>query len=154
MPKPPAPSGSAGTTTTFGSDFAGVDDIDAGWTFLENSTVTPNAETLAFIQAIARRFTTPLGGLFTDPNYGCDLRNFLASGISGTDAQVQIEAEARKDERVSEATAQIDASGPPNAQVWTILVTIYANSGATFSFTLSVDSVTVALLDGQANVNA
>ena len=153
MPKPPAPAGSAGTTTTFGSDFSGVDDIDAGWTFLENSTVTPNAETQAFIQAIARRFTTPLGGLFTDPNYGCDLRNFLASGITGSAAQAQIEAEARKDERVTDATAEIDASGPPNAQVWTIKISVLANSGATFAFTLSVDAVTVALLDSQ-NANA
>lgn len=154
MPKPPAPAGSPGTTTTFGSDFAGISDIDAGWTFLANSTVTPNAETLAFIQAIARRFTTPLGALFTDSNYGCDIRNFLASGISGSAAQAQIEAEARKDERVQDATAQINASGPPNAQVWTILISILANSGATFQFTLLVDAVTVDLLDGQNNADA
>jgi hypothetical protein len=154
MPKPPAPAGSPGTTTTFGSDFAGISDLDAGWSFLENSPVTPNAETTAFIQAIARRFTTPLGGLFYDANYGCDIRNFLSSGISGSAAQAAIQAEARKDERVQNATAEIDASGPPNAQVWTILISILANSGATFQFTLSVDAVTVDLLDSEQNANA
>lgn len=142
MPIAPLPAGTPGTTTTFGSDFAGVDDLDANWSFLENSPTTPNVESLALAQAIARRLTTPRGGLFYDPNYGTDLRDFIGSSITVPTAISLIETECLKDERVETAKATITVLG----ETWTIKIECKANSGATFELTLSVDKVTVALL--------
>lgn len=146
MPTPPLPQGSPGTTTTFGSDFAGIDDLDANWTFLQNSVTTPNVETLACAQALARRFVTPFGGLPGDNNYGDDLTNLLSSGTPPSVAEAGIEAECRKDERVDDCTASITVSGDQNAEEWTIQISCTSDVGDVFELTIAVNSVTVQLL--------
>jgi hypothetical protein len=149
MPTPPIPVGSPGTTTTFGSDFAGVDDLDPNLTFLQNSVTTPNAETLACAQALARRLSAPFGALANvtgDNNYGYDLRDLLSSGIAPSAAESAIEAECRKDERVDDCTTTITVSGDQNEEQWTVQILCTSNTGDVFELTLAVTSVTVQLL--------
>ncbi len=126
--------------TTYGSDFRGVDDIDALWSFETD-------ETKALEQAIARRLMCPAGGLFYAPTYGYDLRALVADVVDADAAARQIDAEVRKDERVSTSSTTVTqlANG-----VLTIAITVTpVKPGATpFRLTLEVTSVTVALLEG------
>jgi len=97
-------------------------------------------------QALARRLTTPRGGLFYDTNYGTDLRLYLNEGMT-QEAQSRIkaavESECRKDERVSSCTADVTF----NLAAQTLAVSIAFSTGAgPFSLTLSVTALTVSLL--------
>jgi hypothetical protein len=57
--------------------------------------------------AILRRWQTPRGGLFYDPNYGTDLRDWVNAKLDPAD-QARLgglaEDEAEKDERITQAT--------------------------------------------------
>jgi hypothetical protein len=125
-------------TTTYGSDFAGVDDIDALWSFETN-------EVTVLQQAIARRLICPPGALFYAPTYGYDIRSLVADVVDTDTAARSIDAEVRKDERVSAVSTTVTqiASG-----VLTIAITVTpANPAlAPFTLTLNVTSVTVELL--------
>jgi hypothetical protein len=123
----------------FGSDFAGFDDLDANWTFLEGE----ENEAIALTQAVARRFIMPRGGNPWDPGYGLDLRSYISSTVLPTQAAIAISAEARKDQRVSDCIATITVSD----EEWTVVIACTATTGATFSLTLLVSQVTVELLE-------
>ena len=122
--------------TTFGTDFAGFDDVDPNWTFETN-------ELRVLAYAVARRFITPRGGLFYDDSYGYDLRNLIADTVDEATAQQMIEAEATKDERVTDCQATITASG---TNAWTVSIACTADDGQPFYFTLSVSAVSVSLI--------
>lgn len=65
---------------------------------------------LAVCQALFRRYTTPLGGLFYDPRYGCDVRQYLGAGFTPAKrAQLlrAMEDQAYQDERVDEVAITI-----------------------------------------------
>ncbi len=123
----------------YGSDFAGVTDLDARWTFLEGE----KDEALAFVQAVARRYVTPRAGNPWDAAYGLDLRSFVSDTASPAFVQQAINAEARKDERVSDCSSTIVVSGDS----WTVQIRCTSSTGATYAFTLAVSKVSVTLLN-------
>jgi phage baseplate assembly protein W len=123
---------------TLGTDISCYPDLDAAETLVSGRT--------GLAQAIARRLTTPRGGLFYDGHYGTDLRSFLSEGF-GPDTQARvaaaIEAECRKDERVAGVSA--DVTFNPAAQSMKISVSLNDGDGP-FTLTLSVTALTVELL--------
>jgi hypothetical protein len=125
--------------TTYGSDFAGIDDIDALWSFETD-------ETKALQQALARRLICPLGALFYDPTYGFDIRNLVADFSDPDAAARQIDAEVRKDERVSTSATTITQPAPETLDVQ-INVTPANPASVPFTLTLQVTAVTVAILE-------
>ena len=130
--------------TTFGSDFAGIEDIDPLWTFETD-------ENKALQQALARRLICPPGALFYDPTYGYDVRRLLADIVDTDTAARSIDAEVRKDERVLTSSTTVTATGSGADITLTISITITPADPTkkSFAFTLSVNSVTVALLEGR-----
>jgi hypothetical protein len=117
-----------------GLDLYGVDDLTA-----DGREVSGR---LCLIQAIARRLRTPRGALWYDPDYGYDVRRFLnAPPTAAGELANNVESEAEKDERVSQARATASFSG----DTLTIRLDI-ADSGGPFSFVLKVTDVTVELL--------
>jgi hypothetical protein len=126
----------------FGTDFAGVEDIDANWTFLGDGN-----SIVALTHALARRYMTPRGGLFYDQSYGLDLRSFISETYNPSTVETMIAAEARKDERVDDATATIAVTGHGPEKTWRVSIVGQTTSGEAFSLVLAVSSVTVALLN-------
>ncbi len=124
----------------FGSDFAGWEDLDQRLTVLEGES----DELTAVAQSLARRLSTPRGGLFYDPNYGYDLRSLVGDTMEPSNAAMAIEAECRKDERVKKVKAEITVVGDS----WTIAITGTAKNGEAFALTLGVSQVTITLLKG------
>jgi phage baseplate assembly protein W len=85
--------------TDYGSDFSCVADFDA--------TMSVVTGPLVVAQAVARRLETPRGGLWYDPNYGTDLRQYLNGHPPPFRIRTAIEAEALKDERVERVSAEV-----------------------------------------------
>ncbi len=125
--------------TTYGSDFSGVEDIDAFWSFETN-------ELKCLQQAIARRLICPPGALFYAPTYGFDVRSFISDVIDPDTAARDIDAEVRKDERVNNSATTVTSLGNGVVNI-DITVTPADPSISPFSFTLRVTSVTVELLE-------
>ena len=99
--------------------------------------------------ALARRLTTPRGGLLYDPSYGTDVRNYLNAGF--TPAQVarvksEVAAEVMQDPRVSSVAVDVTVAG---AGSMTITIEAELEEGP-FEFVFVVDKLTVALLDARA----
>lgn len=97
--------------------------------------------------ALARRLSTPRGGLFYDPDYGLDLREWINEGL--TDSGIVelgslIEAEVRKDDRAREATAT--ASYNRATRALTVDMSIDTVEGP-FRMILAVDEIAVSLLN-------
>ncbi len=124
--------------TDYGSDIHCIDDIDPSF-----SVVTGR---LAVAQALARRLGTPRGGLFYDPEYGFDLRQFANAGFNQAlsfQISAGIEAECVKDERVRSASASVTY----DAQTERLTTAVDGISDAgPFRLVLSVSSVTVEVL--------
>lgn len=119
-----------------GIDFACVGDVSPAL------TITSGRRGL--IESIARRLITPRGGLFYDPDYGYDLRQYL-SGITASPSAIAagVISEAEKDERVDQANAVVTFVGT------SLIVRLeIADGGGPFSFVLAVSSVTVEILKG------
>lgn len=100
--------------------------------------------------AIARRLVTPRGGLFYDPNYGLDVRNFVNAGFTPQQlAQVQgdITAEVAKDERIENPVVTV----LQNLATATMSITITCDlAEGPFAFIVNVNSLTVSLLEVQS----
>jgi hypothetical protein len=126
---------------SFGSDFSAVDDLDQFLTFLEGET----NERTAFMQAIARRFTTQRYALFYDQTYGLDLRLFLSDSIPAVTVEGLICMEARKDERVRDCAASINVFG----DTWEVSIIVTAVDSDEFTLTISVDAVSATLLSAE-----
>lgn len=89
-------------TVDYGLDLACVDDLDADMTEVTGRRV--------LAEALARRLSTPRGGLIDDPNYGTDVRGYLNDDLSKADIArigAAVDAECRKDERVLRTTTQV-----------------------------------------------
>lgn len=131
----------------FGSDFGGVSDLDVNWTFVsgDSSAAKPNSLT-ALSQALARRLTTPSGGLPYDPDYGYDVRDLVSTNRTSESAASLIEAECLKDERVDSCTCTITVAGSAGDTAWQIAVNCTTSTGDTFAFVLNVTAVSVELL--------
>lgn len=124
--------------TDFGTDISCYPDLDPLGTLVSGNT--------ALAQAIARRLTTPRGGLFYDTNYGTDLRLYLNEGMTNeTQSRIKaaIESECRKDERVSSASAEVTFNFA--TQTLSVSISLVTASGP-FTLTLDVTQLTVSLL--------
>lgn len=125
-----------------GSDFDGVEDLDEFLTFLSGD----ESEIVAYMQAIARRYSTPRFGLFYDANYGLDLRMFLADTFPRETVQGLIEAEARKDPRTKDASAAI-TDAPDGG--WLVEIKLTTQTAGAGTLTLAVSSVSVDILSAE-----
>lgn len=118
---------------------AGVLDLDPYFTLVSGQT--------AMAHAIARRLSTPLGGLIDDPDYGFDLTalvNVPTDERTLFEARSECEAQCLLDERVNDATVTMDAEdGAP-----TVSVALELSDGVTFTLVLAVSAVTVEILEG------
>lgn len=122
----------------FGSDISCVAGLDP------NFTLTSGAACVA--QAIARRLTTPRGGLFYDPNYGTDVREILAAKIDRRrleDWRARIETEVRKDDRVASVSASLVYL--PATGILTIRIDGTLGTGP-FTLTLAVTDLSVEII--------
>lgn len=124
----------------YGLEFAGFEDIDPSW-----STVTGLR---ALAHAIARRLTTPAGGLIGDPDYGFDLRGQLNSVVNPAFLEARIADECLKDERIDDASVSVTFDGA--TQTMTVVITLTPSDADSFPLTLNVSQVSVALLIGAA----
>jgi phage baseplate assembly protein W len=102
----------------------------------------------ALAEALLRRLSTPRGGLFSEPAYGYDLRMLLNEAMSEVElarAQMAIEAEIQKDERVTSVDTRLDFDAQRERLRLTAAVT---TSDGPFQLILGVDRVTVELMKG------
>ncbi len=119
---------------SYGTDFDAFDDITRDWAIA--------TETHGVAQAVARRYITPRGGNPWDPAYGYSLVLLVSSSASPANAEIDIAAEARKDERVAQCVVSITVIGDS----WEVLINCTLLDGGTFSLTLLVSKLTVELL--------
>lgn len=100
--------------------------------------------------ALARRLTTPRGGLFYDPNYGLDVRNYLSAGFTPQAlAQVQsdVASEVSKDPRVENPTVTV----APNIQAASMQIAVTCDlAEGPYEFVFGVSKLTVDLLKAEA----
>jgi len=118
-----------------GTDVSCWPDLDPGGALVSGKT--------CLAQALARRLTTPRGGLFYDTNYGTDVRLYLNEGIAGeTLAKIKgdIAAECLKDERVS--SCSVDAVFNAAAQTLKLSITVDTGEGP---FVLVADASKLSL---------
>lgn len=134
------------TTIDWGGDIADLSDgdLDPSARDLDGSDIT------VMLQSLFRRFTTDTGSLFYDATYGLALRALLseASTPEGNQRlQAQLVAQALLDERIDSANATVDY----NASTESAVVTMNCFSGqGPFSLVLSIDKVSVVILNNQA----
>lgn len=99
----------------------------------------------AIVEAIARRWQTPRGGLVDDPNYGYDLSDFVGDDLNIADVGLiaqMASAEAVKDERVQ--SCEVTVKRFPNG---TMEVTGVGRSAiGPFRLVVGVSQVSVSLL--------
>jgi phage baseplate assembly protein W len=121
----------------FGSDFSAVDDLDP------RLVTVDGVETVQ--QAIARRLSTPSGGLWYDENYGLDVKTFLLdTGLPIALAEARITAECLKEERVSSCITTVTVD--PETEEWTVNIVPVGDDGETFSLTLLVTRDTIVTI--------
>lgn len=98
---------------------------------------------LAVAEAIARRLTTPRGGVLDDPDYGLDLRAMCNRGMADDDVRTlaaRVRSEVEKDDRVDAAAVVVTPSSDVSTLTIAIRVTPYDGRIGTFSLTLAVTS--------------
>lgn len=120
-----------GNTVNYGLDVSTFPDLDPAYAVRSDPHIVA--------EAIARRYITPRGGLFYDPSYGYDVRQFLNSVITpglASQIAVQCEAEAVKDERVLAATVSV-VQGPGQLATLAIHTGLRLATGP-FAFVLTV----------------
>lgn len=122
----------------YGLDVSTYPDLDPtfGWT----SGIT----TLA--QALARRLETPAGSLPYDPDYGLDLREYVADDLDDSDVlrlQSLIAAQAAQEERVLDAN--VTATQTLATQTLTLAIALRLADG-TFALTIAIDDVSASVL--------
>jgi len=126
-----------------GTDIACVDDLDPALTLVSGTT--------ALAHAAARRLGTDPGWLFYDATYGYDARNQLHRPQRKRVTSHACEAQLVQDERVRDATVEVDyreladpAEGTP-AQTLALKLTLATDYGP-FEFTLEVTDVATAII--------
>jgi hypothetical protein len=122
----------------FGIDLSATTGLDPAFTLVSGDRI--------LAEAALRRLTTQRGSLFYAPDYGTDVRELLLGKMDVrrlADWRARIEAEIRKDDRISSVRASL-VFDPQRATV-TVRV---AGEGADgpFRFTLAVSAVSVELL--------
>ena len=98
-------------------------------------------------QDLAARLQTPREGLWYDPDYGYDLRQWVNADYEPSDVfviQSEVERECLKDERVEGCRATIEADDIKHTLSVTLNVTVA--DGPTYDLVLAVSDVTVDVL--------
>lgn len=104
------------------------------------------------ITALVRRLSTATGSLFYDLEYGLDLRIFLNTEITPSTLdliRVQVENQLELDKRVE--SVRCDISFNPQAFQLDLNIQVVPIIDEEFTLVLSVDKVTVELLDSSLN---
>lgn len=100
------------------------------------------------VAALLRRLITPRGGLFYDPNYGVDLREYVQAAL-GPQEIYEIEeftaAELAKDPRVLSATATVLNPNLLSQRGLALRLEVETEEGP-FDLILAVDQVSVEVL--------
>jgi len=125
----------------YGVDLSCTDELDP-----ELAEVDPTSIE-ALSQALYRRYITPRGALADDGDYGYDLRGLLNRGLTDTDLIAiasGIANEARKDDRVDNATATVAFTGKRAAEA-KLSVTPLAPEAQPFTMTLALTDADVLL---------
>jgi phage baseplate assembly protein W len=139
-PRRPGPTGRAGLDSELGIDVGCVLDTDEAWSLVSGET--------NLAHALARRLSTPRGGLFYAPNYGLDLRSYLGADLTDTQLATLGPAtaqECEKDERVQSCTVDLEFNFATETLSAKVMVT--TATGGAFVFILAISDVTVELLD-------
>lgn len=137
----PLPANGGVDDLLFGVDIACVTDIG------KTSVLVGGFINLGY--ALARRLMTPRGGLFYDPDYGTDVREFLNETID--DPQLKaidaaIKGELEKDPRVLRAKGATTF----NYQTMTLISAIEIETAeGPFDLVLGISSLTVSILGGR-----
>jgi len=102
------------------------------------------------LQAIFMRLNTRRGKLWTDPNYGLLLTDYLQAGVTLADLDripFEVRDEVEKDEdRIDSAEVVAKISGAATGAKLLLHFKVSPKTAEPFSFTLAVDEVTVEIL--------
>ncbi len=93
--------------------------------------------------ALSRRLVTPRGGLFYDPDYGFDVRDYLGVALTrGKLAELiqGVESECLKDVRVQGLVARVSATGDTRVKL-ELALDITLAGGPTFELILSIQAL-------------
>lgn len=128
-------------TVDFGSDFSGVEDLDANLSMVTGRT--------CLLQALLRRISTPRGALWYAPDYGTDIGQFVNTTTDPRVIQQAIESEILNDERVDDCRATVtlsDETDPSSGgRAMTIALALETGAGP-FEFTVAVTTLTGKIL--------
>lgn len=122
----------------FGSDFAGVTDLDANMTDVSGRT--------CLLEALLCRISTPLGGLWYDPSYGVDLTSYVNTSTDPRVIEQTVEGQLVADERVNDARVVVTVTEPEDRSItggktFEIAIDLETDDGP-FEFTVLVDALT------------
>ena len=93
--------------------------------------------------ALSRRLVTPRGGLFYDPDYGFDVRDYLGVALGrGKLAELiqGVEGECLKDVRVQSVVATVKVVGNPSTEL-TLTLSLTLADGPAFDLVMSVQAL-------------
>ncbi len=93
--------------------------------------------------ALSRRLVTPRGGLFYDPDYGFDTRDYLGVALTrGKLAELiqGVESECLKDVRVQSVVASVKVVGNPSTEL-TLTLSLSLADGPAFDMIMSIQAL-------------
>jgi len=122
-------------TIDYGSDIAGVDDVDAALSFVDGARVVA--------EAIASRLGNVAGTTEDDPSNGYDLTLLIGSTADTAEVQRKVVAQAKADPRVTSATASVTM----NSSTMTVSLQVGLSNGSSFSMVLDVSAARVAITE-------
>jgi phage baseplate assembly protein W len=126
------------SSTDFGQDFSFLNGLDPYFNLVSGIANLG--------QALAHRLETPRGSLFSDANYGTDIRDSVNDSVSPAslaEMAADAQAECSKDERVLSCTATAQFS--EQTDTLSLTISVQTSSGP-FLFVFTVSQVTVSLL--------
>lgn len=123
------------TAEQYGVDIDCLSGHGLSWSLASGSRNVANA--------IGRRLITPRGGLFYDPDYGFDTREYLGVALTrGKLAELiqGVESEALKDVRVQAVVASVTTTGNPSTSL-TLELSVTLADGPTFDMIMSIQTL-------------
>lgn len=123
--------------TDYGTAFSCVNDL--------TSTLRRVSGNECVAEAVARRLITPPGALLGSPDYGYDLRQWIGSSHPRPLGSIEaaIAEEARKDERVLDATASVAFDDATSTMTCTFAI---LGASGPFTMVLEVGAVTATII--------
>jgi hypothetical protein len=128
----------ATVTTDYGSDLAGIDDLDP-------MAAEVNGRPL-LMQRLARRLMTPPGGSIDAPNDGYDVREELNNDLASRDL-ARISQRARAELLKDEAVVEASVSGATFAADKLRLPAVITDGDGPFPLVFDVSKASVAVLE-------